>query len=81
MVNTDSQVLAQHLCTNRMQIGVDSTRGLGCGGNPEVGRIAAEESQEGLKKVGELIPQLLLLPLHQRGLHACKLADHGGLSL
>lgn len=51
VVNTDSQVLAQHSCNNRMQIGVESTRGLGCGGNPEIGRIAAEESAEGLKKL------------------------------
>lgn len=27
------------------------TRGLGCGGNPELGRHAAQESQEALKKV------------------------------
>jgi hypothetical protein len=51
VVNTDSQVLAQHLCPNRMQIGIESTRGLGCGGNPEIGRLAAEESADGLAKV------------------------------
>jgi len=51
VVNTDAQVLATHLCSNKLQIGLDSTRGLGCGGNPEVGRIAAEESTEGLNKV------------------------------
>jgi hypothetical protein len=28
------------------------TRGLGCGGNPELGRHAAQESQDALKKVG-----------------------------
>jgi cell division protein FtsZ len=51
VINTDAQVLASHLCSNKMQIGLESTRGLGCGGNPEVGRVAAEESAEGLKKV------------------------------
>lgn len=51
VINTDAQVLAGHPCSNKMQIGLESTRGLGCGGNPEVGRIAAEESAEGLKKV------------------------------
>jgi hypothetical protein len=50
-VNTDAQALAHHRCENRMQIGSESTRGLGCGGNPEIGRIAAMESQEGLQKV------------------------------
>lgn len=51
VVNTDAQVLASHACGNKMQIGLESTRGLGCGGNPEVGRVAAEESAEGIKKV------------------------------
>jgi cell division protein FtsZ len=52
-VNTDAQALAHHRCENRMQIGSESTRGLGCGGNPEIGKIAALESQEGLKKVSK----------------------------
>jgi hypothetical protein len=51
VINTDAQVLAGHSCSNKMQIGLESTRGLGCGGNPEVGRVAAEESADGLKKV------------------------------
>lgn len=51
VINTDAQVLAGHPCSNKMQIGLESTRGLGCGGNPEVGRVAAEESADGLKKL------------------------------
>lgn len=51
VLNTDAQVLATHPCERKLQIGLDSTRGLGCGGNPEVGRVAAEESTEGLQKV------------------------------
>jgi cell division GTPase FtsZ len=58
VINTDAQVLASHLCPNKMQIGLESTRGLGCGGNPEVGHIAAEESEEGLKKVGDKFASL-----------------------
>ncbi|WIA08879.1 hypothetical protein OEZ85_008300 [Tetradesmus obliquus] len=50
-VNTDAQALSHHRCENRMQIGSESTRGLGCGGNPEIGKIAALESQEGLQKM------------------------------
>ncbi|KAF6251817.1 Tubulin/FtsZ, GTPase domain-containing protein [Scenedesmus sp. NREL 46B-D3] len=50
-VNTDAQALSHHRCENRMQIGTDSTRGLGCGGNPEIGKVAALESQEGLTKM------------------------------
>lgn len=50
-VNTDAQALAHHKCGNRMQIGKEVTRGLGCGGNPEIGKAAAEESTEGIKQV------------------------------
>eukprot|EP00882_Tetradesmus_deserticola_P018868 GHRQ01020271.1.p1 GENE.GHRQ01020271.1~~GHRQ01020271.1.p1 ORF type:complete len:123 (+),score=40.23 GHRQ01020271.1:434-802(+) len=50
-VNTDAQALSHHRCENRMQIGSESTRGLGCGGNPEIGKVAALESQQGLQKV------------------------------
>lgn len=47
-VNTDAQALNRSLVPeeNRIQIGLKSTRGLGAGANPEVGRKAAEESKE-----------------------------------
>lgn len=50
-VNTDSQALAQHAAFNKVQIGTDLTRGLGCGGNPGLGEQAAWESEEGLRKM------------------------------
>jgi hypothetical protein len=50
-INTDAQALAHHSAPNKLQIGSQVTRGLGCGGNPELGRHAAQESQEALKKV------------------------------
>ena len=43
--NTDMQALAQSLAPTRVQIGVNSTRGLGSGGDPQVGRRAAEEDE------------------------------------
>jgi len=42
--NTDRQVLERSKAPVRIQLGPKSTRGLGAGGNPEVGRAAAEES-------------------------------------
>ncbi|MCB0000682.1 MAG: cell division protein FtsZ, partial [Anaerolineales bacterium] len=39
-VNTDQQVLASNLAAQRLQIGERSTRGLGSGGNPDVGAKA-----------------------------------------
>ena len=50
-VNTDSQALAQHAAFNKVQIGTDLTRGLGCGGNPGLGEQAAWESEDALRKM------------------------------
>lgn len=45
-VNTDRQVLNKSLATNTIAIGTNLTRGLGAGGNPEMGRKAAQESEK-----------------------------------
>lgn len=45
-VNTDLQALNMSLATNKVQIGAQLTGGLGSGGNPQIGRQAAEESIE-----------------------------------
>ena len=45
VANTDCQVLRLSKAETRIQIGRDSTRGLGAGANPEVGKKAAEESE------------------------------------
>lgn len=50
-VNTDAQALALSRATTRVRIGDKLTRGLGSGGDPEVGRKAAEESAEELYNV------------------------------
>lgn len=49
-VNTDSQVLLTNLATTKLQIGDNITRGLGAGGNPDIGMQAAEESREKIKE-------------------------------
>jgi len=43
--NTDAQHLSKCLTDNRLQLGVGVTHGLGCGANPDQGRLAAEESR------------------------------------
>ncbi|NCS32302.1 cell division protein FtsZ [bacterium] len=43
-VNTDAQHLASSPAPTKIQIGKQLTKGLGSGGNPEVGRGSAEES-------------------------------------
>ena len=45
-VNTDKQALQYSQAPTTMQIGEKLTKGLGCGGRPEVGAKAAEESSE-----------------------------------
>mmetsp|Transcript_39204 Transcript_39204/g.45743 ORF Transcript_39204/g.45743 Transcript_39204/m.45743 type:complete len:384 (+) Transcript_39204:122-1273(+) len=46
-VNTDAQALGRSKArgANVLNIGIDVTRGLGAGGDPEIGRLAAEESE------------------------------------
>ncbi len=48
-VNTDAQALANSSVPVRLQIGENITRGRGTGGNPEIGRKAAMESEERLR--------------------------------
>jgi len=50
-VNTDAQALLLSKAEVRVRIGDKSTRGLGAGGNPEMGQKAAEESAEELYEV------------------------------
>lgn len=47
-VNTDAQALLLSKAQTRVRIGDKLTRGLGAGGNPEIGRKSAEESAEDL---------------------------------
>ena len=49
VVNTDSQSLFHSKAEEKVHIGMEATRGLGAGANPEVGKAAAEESLEELK--------------------------------
>ena len=49
-VNTDLQSLTHSKARTRLQIGLEATRGLGAGADPEVGRKAAEEQRSLLQK-------------------------------
>lgn len=50
-VNTDLQVLKKSNADDKLQIGTKLTKGLGSGGNPEMGRKSAEESREDIKEI------------------------------
>lgn len=49
-VNTDKQALLKSKAEAKVQIGEKLTKGLGAGGNPEVGQKSAEENIEDLEK-------------------------------
>lgn len=52
-VNTDRQDLEKSLAETKVAIGMQATGGRGCGGNPEIGLKAVEESEEEIRRVLE----------------------------
>ena len=51
VMNTDKQALATSKAPNRIALGEELTNGLGAGGDPEIGRKAAELSVEDIRSV------------------------------
>ena len=51
VVNTDAQALHSSRAPVKVHIGVESTRGLGAGMDPEIGARAAEENEDQIKDV------------------------------
>src|ERR1041385_4994125 len=49
-INTDVQSLASSVATNKVQLGRAVTRGLGTGGDPDLGYQAAVESADEIRK-------------------------------
>lgn len=52
-INTDAQALLLNKADTKLQIGENFTKGLGSGGDPDVGKQAAEESREKIKHMLE----------------------------
>ena len=50
-INTDAQSLAHNEAGVKVQIGKETTRGLGAGADPEIGRKAVEENKEEIYEV------------------------------
>jgi cell division protein FtsZ len=50
-LNTDAQVLLANKAPTKLQIGEKITKGLGVGGDPNLGEQAAEESEEKIKEL------------------------------
>lgn len=50
VANTDAQALANSAASRRIQLGLETTQGLGAGARPEIGRLAAEEAKAEIEK-------------------------------
>jgi cell division protein FtsZ len=50
VANTDAQSLARSAAERRVQLGMHLTQGLGAGARPEIGRAAAEEASEEIRR-------------------------------
>jgi cell division protein FtsZ len=50
-MNTDVQALTSSVAPQKSQIGANSTRGLGAGGDPEIGYAAADESLDTIREM------------------------------
>ena len=62
IANTDAQALQNSKCSNKIQLGLNSTKGLGAGMRPDIGKQAAEEAIQDLsEKFEEVICSLLQL--------------------
>lgn len=59
-INTDKQPLLLSKAENKIQIGIESTKGLGAGSNPEVGEQAAEESRREIEEMCEGVNLLFI---------------------
>ena len=51
VTNTDAQALNHSICSNKVQLGIGITKGLGAGGTPGVAAAAAEESEEEIRQL------------------------------
>ncbi|MDX1916614.1 MAG: cell division protein FtsZ [Rickettsiaceae bacterium] len=51
VANTDAQALEFSLSENKLQLGINTTKGLGAGASPDVGANAAIESEQDIKAI------------------------------
>ena len=58
--NTDVQALAASVATQKIQLGRQVTRGLGAGGDPELGFSAAEEASSEIRAIVEGVPLVIV---------------------
>lgn len=60
VTNTDQQVIDKSPITNRLLLGAKTSKGLGAGGNPDLGKKSAMECEQELRKILEGTDMLFL---------------------
>jgi len=60
-VNTDAQALVASVAGEKIQLGLEATRGFGSGGDPELGRSAAEEAATEIRSALEGVEAVFVL--------------------
>ena len=50
VANTDAQALENSKASRKIQLGLETTKGLGAGARPEIGKLAAEEAREEIER-------------------------------
>lgn len=65
--NTDAKAIEQSKVPNKIQLGPHLTQGLGAGANPEVGKLATEESLDEIKRILEVNTKMAFITVGMGG--------------
>jgi cell division protein FtsZ len=65
--NTDAKAIEQSKVPNKVQLGPHLTQGLGAGANPEIGKLATEESLEEIRRILELNTKMAFITVGMGG--------------
>ncbi len=65
--NTDAKAIEQSRVPNKVQLGPHLTQGLGAGANPEIGKLATEESLEEIRRILELNTKMAFITVGMGG--------------
>jgi cell division protein FtsZ len=65
--NTDAKAIEQSPVPNKIQLGPHLTQGLGAGANPEIGKMATEESFEEIRRILELNTKMAFITVGMGG--------------
>jgi cell division protein FtsZ len=65
--NTDAKAIEQSPVPNKVQLGPHLTQGLGAGANPEIGKMATEESLEEIRRILEVNTKMAFITVGMGG--------------